>query len=148
MNYKQISCETVFNFYISYSLHFQVRFSSQDTSFGLQILKTSLSWLLPLTEPEFLNKIPEVINNLGEKLQVPTMPSEPMKYFPAYWTDDILGYPELLKVALSEATSWSPWRSREKFRPESLTALQASLGITNGWLWQEAESNVHCPLCP
>lgn len=41
--------------------------------------------------------------------------NEKVKCFPASWTDDILGYSELLKIAFCERTSWSPWRSWGEF---------------------------------
>lgn len=111
------------------SLHFQVRLPliwhilwSLDSE-NKSLLAT------PPAGPN-LKKSPQVVRawKKAPSTQAAFKTNEGVKHCPAFWTDDIVGYSVLLKKKLFfEATSLSPWRSWEKFQPDSLAPLQASI---------------------
>ena len=132
--YKDFFVRRYFIFiYVSYSVFPFTSFSSQIT------IKWHILWSLdsenksllatPPAGPN-LKKSPQVVRawKKAPSTQAAFKTNEGVKHFPAFWTDDIVGYSVLLKKKLFfEATSLSPWRSWEKFQPDSLAPLQASV---------------------
>lgn len=125
-------CEEVFHFYLLVilfflSLHFQVRLPLiWHILWSLDSVKKSLL-ATPPAGPN-LRKSPQFVRawKKAPSTQAAFKTNEGGKHFPAFWTDDIVGYSVLLKIALFWS-NLSPWRSWEKFQPDSLAPLQDSI---------------------
>lgn len=138
------------------SFHFQVRFPliwQHDTSFGLQIPKTSVSWLLLLGEPYSSSiRSPKSLRAWGR---------ESSKYLHCLQTTEMLPcildrwHMRVLRAAKNSSLKQLFGLLEEAERNLNLRAWllcrflsHRQLSITSGRRWQEAGSNLQCPLCP